>query len=171
MPQFFRSTVPSVRGGYRAFRPFVRADFARRCAYCLMSEPLAGGERNYELDHFRPRKHFPDLLNDFYNIYYSCHPCNFTKLDHWPAEQLEARGIQLVDLCKDEFARHFSAEPTGEWVGITESGKYTIDLLRLNRKHLVQLRGWLMQLGLPPHQINVGEDELNRLVDRLRATS
>ena len=132
-----------------------------------MSEPFAGGEENFELDHFRPKKRFPDLWNDFYNLYYSCHPCNFTKLDHWPAEELQSRGVMLVDLCKDEFATHFSAEPSGELIGLTESGKYTIHLLRLNRRHLVRLRRLLFELGLSPHKERVGEDELTSLANRL----
>ena len=167
MPHFVRSPNPTVKGGYRSFRPFVRADFSSQCAYCLMSEPFAGGEENFELDHFRPKKRFPDLWNDFYNLYYSCHPCNFTKLDHWPADELQSRGVMLVDLCKDEFATHFSAEPSGELIGLTESGKYTIHLLRLNRRHLVRLRRLLFELGLSPHKERVGEDELTSLANRL----
>ena len=168
MPHFVRSTPPHVQGGYRAFRPFVRADFVRQCAYCLMTETFASGEENFELDHFRPRSRFPHLVNEFLNIYYSCHPCNHTKLDHWPPEELEARGIRIVDLCTDEFQTHFSVQETGEWAGKTSSGSYTIDLLRLNRTNLVQLRKWLMEAGFPPHTTRVGEEELQILADRLR---
>jgi len=160
MSHFVRSIAPVVVGGYRAFRTYVRKDFNHQCAYCLMSEFFAGGEENFELDHFRPKKRFPNLLNDFYNLYYSCHPCNFTKLDHWPPAELESRGIGLVDLCKDEFGTHFSAQTNGKWTGLTKSGDYTIELLRLNRKHLVKLRGWLTEQGLAPHGMRIEEDEL-----------
>ena len=168
MPHFVRSAAPQVKGGYRAFRPFVRADFVRQCAYCLMTETFAGGEENFELDHFRPKSRFPLLLNDFLNIYYACHPCNFTKLDHWPPRELEARGRGIVDLCSEEFETHFSVQATGEWVGKTDSGDYTIDLLRLNRQNLVYLRRWLAKVGFAPHETRVGEDELRILAERLR---
>lgn len=164
MPHFARTVpVPSVVGGYRAFKPFVRDDFAGQCAYCLLSEILAGGEENFELDHFRPRSRFPHLINDFYNIYYACHPCNHAKLAAWPSEELEARGISFVDLCKDEFATHFGVEANGEWTGLTNLGAYTIDVLRLNRKHLVTIRNLLSKLGFVPHRETIGEAELRLL--------
>src|SRR2546429_5003613 len=121
MAHFSRRTpAPIVKGGYRSFRRFVREDFTRQCAYCLMSEVLAGGKENFELDHFRPKSLFSHMLNDFYNIYYSCHPCNHTKRDAWPPPELESRGISLVDLCKDDFSFHFSAMPDGRWESVTE---------------------------------------------------
>jgi len=141
-----RSPAPIVSGGYRSFRTFIREDFTRQCAYCLLSELWAGGKENFELDHFRPKSRFPHLMNDFYNIYYSCHPCNQMKRDTWPPVELEGRGVTLVDLCKDEFPAHFLVSDAGEWNGVTESGGYTIEVLRLNRKHLVTVRRLLFEL-------------------------
>ena len=153
MPHFRRRiTAPLLTGSYRSYRSFVRDDFHRQCAYCLLSEILAAGEENFELDHFRPKSRFPHLLNDFYNIYYSCHPCNHTKRDLWPSEELEARGIFLVDLCKDDFSTHFSVGESGVWAGVTESGRYTIDILRLNRSHLKIIRQLLGELGIAVHE-------------------
>lgn len=169
MAHFVRSSrSPTVKGGYNAFRPYVRADFIRQCAYCLLSEELAGGEENFELDHFRPKSRFPALLNDFFNIYYSCHPCNHTKLAYWPSAELEARGVSFVDLCKDNFNKHFTVGRDGEWKGRTNSGNYTIELLRLNRKHLVTIRQLLAKAGLAPHAQRVGESELQLMLKRKR---
>ncbi|HEY6807126.1 MAG TPA: hypothetical protein VI306_26355 [Pyrinomonadaceae bacterium] len=122
------------------------------------------------MDHFRPKHRFPELLNDFYNLYYSCHPCNHIKRDSWPPPALEQQGIYFVDLCKEDFATHFSIEKDGEWSGLTKPGKYTIDKLNLNRQHLVALRGLLERLGIYIHQGRVSEDVLNALtqdIDRL----
>lgn len=161
MPHFFRrAQAPVVAGGYRSFRLFVREDFSRQCAYCLLMEVLAGGVDNFELDHFRPKSRFPELLNDFYNIYYACHPCNHTKRDIWPSAELEARGISFVDLCKDDFAAHFRVNEDGKWEGVTAPGGYTVDKLRLNREHLVTIRKLLAKLGFYAHEGKVGEDEL-----------
>ena len=164
MPYFLRRTPPpKVKGDYHSFRPFVREDFSRQCAFCLFSELLAGGEENFELDHFRPRHRFPDLLNDFYNLYYSCHPCNHIKRGSWPSPALEEQGISFVDLCKEDFATHFSVEKNGIWSGLTNPGKYTIDKLNLNRQHLVIVRGLLERLGIHVDGI-ISEEELNRLL-------
>jgi hypothetical protein len=138
----FRRTKPrpNCSGEYSAIRPFVRKDFEYRCAYCLLEELYAGGEENYELDHFRPQSRFPALRDDFYNMYYACHPCNHIKRDKWPSEELQNQGINLVDLCISDFDEHFQERADGAWEGNTISGRYTIDILRLNRPHLVELR-------------------------------
>ena len=147
MAHFTRSRPqPSVLGGYAAFRPYVRADFRESCAYCLIEELYCGGKENYELDHFRPRSLFPELQDDFYNLYYSCHPCNHIKRNKWPSLELQRRGISLVDLCRSDFAEHFQEASEGIWEGNTISGRYTIDSLRLNREHLVTIRNLLNRL-------------------------
>jgi hypothetical protein len=165
MAYFARTTpAPQVKGGYRSFRQFVREDFNSQCAYCLLSEVLAGGEENFELDHFRPKSLFAHLLKDFYNIYYSCHPCNHMKRAAWPPPELEARGISIVDLCKDNFDTHFVEDPDGKWASRTDSGNYTIDILRLNRKHLIVIRKLLAGAGLTVHQ-GITERELRRALE------
>lgn len=166
MPRFSRrATPPLVKGGYRSFRPFVREDFVRQCAYCLLSEVLAAGQENFELDHFRPRSSFTKLVNDFYNIYYSCHPCNHIKRDKWPPAELEAQGVTIVDPCKEEFTTHFQPSSDGTWEGVTAAGAYTIDALRLNRQHLVTIRKLLAELGYLMHEEPVAENELRLLLD------
>lgn len=132
--------APTVSGGYRAFRPYVRSDFEKTCAYCLLCELHAAGEENFELDHFFPESKFAIRKGDFYNLYYACHPCNHIKRAKWPDSRLEAKGIGFVDLCKDDFEIHFRELPDGRWEGLTESAKYTIDALMLNRQHLTQIR-------------------------------
>jgi hypothetical protein len=164
MAQFTRRIpAPVVKGGYRSFRPFVREDFVRQCAYCLLPEILASGQENFELDHFRPKSRFPYLLDDFYNIYYACHPCNHTKRDGWPSPELEAQGISLVDLCKEEFTTHFQVTEDGKCSGVTKPGSYTIDLLRLNRTHLVTTRRLLTKLGFAVHERQLNEEELTKI--------
>jgi hypothetical protein len=171
MPHFLRrAPAPNVKGGYRSFRPFVREDFLRQCAFCLFSELLVGGEEGFELDHFRPRHLFPELLNDFYNLYYSCHPCNHIKRDSWPPPALEEQGIYFVDLCKEDFGAHFSVEADGRLNALTHPGSYTIDKLNLNRQHLVTLRGLLRRLGVRLHERRISEEQLTALAQELRLT-
>jgi hypothetical protein len=132
-----------------------------------LAEILVGGEENFELDHFKPRSKFQDLINDYFNIYYSCHPCNRAKHDEWPPPELFGRGIGFVDLCRDEFAEHFAVEGDGSWTGKTDAGRYTIDIVRLNRKHLVEIRGLLSDLGFAVHTQRVAKEELQELARQL----
>ena len=88
-----RETPPGPFQHYSAYRPYVREDFSECCAYCLLSEFLRAGLENFELDHFRPKSlpEFAHLVNDFYNLYYACHPCNHIKGNRWPDPGLAAR--------------------------------------------------------------------------------
>ncbi len=141
MSRFKRTNpAPVVSGTYRAYRPHVQQDFERTCAYCLIEEILAGGEENFELDHFRPKRLFQSLSKDFYNLYWSCHPCNHIKWDVWPSEALLRKGIGFIDLCSDDVDTHFRFTSEGVVEGLTQSAEYTIDVLRLNRSHLVEIR-------------------------------
>jgi hypothetical protein len=137
-----------VLGGYQGFRPHVRVDFEKSCAYCLLAELFAAGEQNFELDHFRPKSLFPALINDFYNLYYACHPCNKIKGAKWPAAELLTQGIGFVDLCKDDFGAHFLERMDGRLEGLTPSARYTIDALCLNNKHLIEIRLLLRPLSI-----------------------
>jgi len=150
MARFPRTTpAPEVTGAYGAFRPYVRQDFHACCAYCLMHEFWAGGERNFELDHFQPVSLFPERERDFYNLYYACHVCNQAKSDHWPPPTLEARGIGFVDLCADDWETHFRLLPDGNLTPLTEAARYTLLTLRLNSEHLVALRTFALRHQIP----------------------
>lgn len=134
------------RKDYQGFRTPVREDFRATCAYCLLEEKWAAGLENFELDHFRPQSKFPELYLNFYNLYWACHVCNRTKGIHWPAPKHKGIEITFVDLCTDDFDAHFVEHPNGEWLGKTQSAKYTIESLRLNRPHLVEIRRLLKRL-------------------------
>lgn len=147
MPRFKGTNpAPVVSGGYAGYRPHVQKDFEKTCAYCLIEELLAGGEENFELDHFRPKQAFRTLVNNFYNLYWSCHPCNRIKWNCWPSAALSSKGIGFVDLCTDDFGTHFLEKDDGSWEGLTPSAAYTIDILNLNRSHLIEIRKLVKKL-------------------------
>lgn len=151
MARFTRTTpAPNVKGGYRAYRPYVRSDFAETCAYCLFPEIWAGGKENFELDHFCPASVCKDRVNDFFNLYYSCHPCNHIKWGFWPSDEERSRGFVYIDFCKDNFADHYRELPDGRWEPLTPAAEYTLLRLKLNRKHLVNLRNKLKSLSVSP---------------------
>jgi len=149
MPRFKRTKpAPTPQGsGYQAFRQHVRLDFESRCAYCLIAELLAGGEENFELDHFRPKSKFPKEELNFYNLYYVCHPCNNIKRNKWPSSAHQKKGIGFVDLCATDFDAVFEEDKKGGWRGLNDSAWFTIDMLRLNRRHLLEIRVLIARLG------------------------
>ena len=150
MPVFSRrSEPPSGQDNYQGYRQYVRGDFVECCAYCLLHELLAGGEDNFELDHFQPQSKYRDFSwpQDFYNLYYACHVCNHYKSNSWPKPALLREGYQFVDPCRDNFSDHFQADGSGHWAPVTRAAEYTEARLRLNRRHLVEIRSLLTEIG------------------------
>lgn len=141
MPPIFshRSPAPQSMRNYQRFRPFIRDDFQQCCAYCLLHERFAGGETNFELDHFRPKSKFGQLEHEYSNLYYACHVCNRNKWDWWPSDELEAAGIRFADPCRECFSDNFR-DKDGRWQPKTPVGEYSMERLRLNTEHLVQIR-------------------------------
>jgi len=144
-----RNSPPGPFKHYSAYRPFVREDFAESCAYCLLHEILAAGQENFELDHFRPRSlaGFAGLAHDFYNLYYACRPCNHAKGWAWPNPSLEADGYGFLDLCAETFSAHFQEGADGFWQPLSRRAEYSLEILRLNRPHLVKIRRYLREIG------------------------
>ncbi len=50
--------------------------FDKRCGYCGMKYSLG---KSYNIDHFKPKVHFPKLEHDINNFVYSCRTCNAKK--------------------------------------------------------------------------------------------
>jgi len=63
---------------WREFTNELGECFSQCCGYC---ETLCKGE----VDHFRPKSKFPELVYEWNNWVFSCHDCNQSKLDHWPS--------------------------------------------------------------------------------------
>lgn len=71
-----RRSKPSG-GPWRGFHGDLRAAFHGLCAYC---EELCRGE----VEHFRPKRSFPELAYQWSNWAFACHDCNLSKGDKWP---------------------------------------------------------------------------------------
>ena len=147
-----RSPAPS-ESNYTKYRLYIREDFSECCAYCLLHETLARGQENFELDHFKPKSKFLDLIHQYTNIYYSCHVCNQRKRNYWPSAELYSKGYRFVDTCQENFSTHFE-DKDGYWEPISPVGAYTAEKIRLNSKHNVEVRqmivGLLSLFGEPP---------------------
>ena len=64
---------------WRDFHDDLERVFYGLCAYC---EEICKGE----VDHFRPKSRFPELVYDWSNWLFACHDCNQAKGGKWPVE-------------------------------------------------------------------------------------
>lgn len=143
MAVIVRHLSPGPFTNYQSYKPHLREDFQYRCAYCTLHEGDvgAGGVWHYDVEHFRPKKKFPELVCVYGNLYYACFYCNTTKGETWPSEQSIAQGFYFVDPCQDDFyADHAEGQDDGMLQHKTNAGLYTIEHLRLNRPFFRKMR-------------------------------
>ena len=79
--QYYRNGVgnPPTDSHWRQFHDDLKRVFGGLCAYC---EEITKGE----VDHFRPKSKFPDLVYCWSNWLFACHGCNHAKSNNWPVE-------------------------------------------------------------------------------------
>lgn len=132
-----RSIVERKRN-YLHHREMLRHDFWYSCAYCSITEVEAGGI-GFEIDHYLPQKHRPELKNDYNNLMWSCQKCNRYKGDHNPDQDdiLNSRVIIKVD--KEDPDDHLIQRDCF-LEGKTAKGDFNIIWLFLNRLNLRRLR-------------------------------
>ena len=72
----------------RRIREALSQEFGPNCVYCQKScsspSNTADSADEETIDHFRPRRLFPDLWLDWLNLVYACRRCNQVKADNWP---------------------------------------------------------------------------------------
>jgi uncharacterized protein (TIGR02646 family) len=142
MARFVRSkTSPPQFSNYRRYRPYLRADFHKRCAYCEMTERVVLEITAFGIDHFRPKKLFPDLECRYENLYYCCNDCNRYKGWVWPSADRSSEGYFFPDPCEcDPQIDHLSENDQGRLVPITNAGVFALEVLRLNRESCTRFR-------------------------------
>ncbi len=123
---------------YNEYKPQLRFDFFYSCAYCTMTEAEAQAVRLL-IDHYEPVAGRPDLANVYENLMYACEECNLRKGDRCPPPEAREQGKRFFRIDKEPRSEHFRLEGN-ELVGLTETGKFTILMLDLNRASLRRLR-------------------------------
>ena len=114
-------------------RKTVRRAYDFACGYCGVREEDAGSE--LELDHFKPRSFGGDDALE--NLVYCCTTCNRVKGDFWATSTTEKR---LLHPQQDDLSLHLRQESDGFLTALTETGKFHLSRLRLNRPPLAALR-------------------------------
>ena len=121
-------------------RSALRQRFNFRCGYCGVSETDVGAELT--IDHFQPisraGEHTPT------NWVYCCFACNSVKGDYWQPDSPQ----RILHPLHDNLSEHITAQGDGTLLGLTETGRFHIQHLRLNRPALVAHRLQVRQYEL-----------------------
>ncbi|HQU85975.1 MAG TPA: HNH endonuclease signature motif containing protein, partial [Pyrinomonadaceae bacterium] len=114
-------------------RQFVRERANYSCEYCGVSETDSGGELT--IDHFKPQS--KNGSDEKENLVYACVRCNLYKSDYYPETETDK---ELWNPRFETSENHFVELPNGKLFALTDTGVFTIKLLRLNRNPLVNYR-------------------------------
>jgi hypothetical protein len=133
-----RTLSPGPYQRYRSYKPHLRIEFGAQCVYCRLPDALPGRSA-FGVDHYRPRRYFPDYSVIYSNLFYSCNACNSAKGDYWPVGDQGKRDVFVPNPCDYVMTAHLRYKgPRVE--GRTVAGRFTIDLLRINEDASVDYR-------------------------------
>lgn len=128
-------------GGYQDWKPILRLEGAGQCVYCAIHEQSFGGERNFHVEHFKPKSKppFRRLRNAFDNLFYACAICNTFKGSVWPgAVPVNFSRAGFVDPSRFDYCVIFAVDPkTAQLSSETRAGRYMLEQLHLNRMQLI----------------------------------
>jgi hypothetical protein len=146
-------------GGYRNWKQQIANEGFNQCVYCAIHEASFGGIRNFNVEHYKPKSKYGDLVDDIQNLYYACPICNTFKSNDWPADPAaDFSNLSYPDPSKVDYSEimEFDQE-TGLVKGKYVAGVYIITKLNLNRGQLVLERKW-----------HAKSDDLDRTVSSIR---
>ncbi len=132
--------------------PSIRKLVAERargiCEYCHSQQRYSPDP--YSAEHIIPRS--SGGSSDVNNLAWSCLGCNGFKYTNTSATDPATGGIvPLFNPRSDQWSEHFAwSVGFTHIVGITPTGRATIDRLRLNRDGVVELRRVLQSVGCHP---------------------
>jgi HNH endonuclease len=126
----------------------IRNRWLDRCAYCLTAESLTA--TTFEFEHIIPRSAGGETILE--NLCLSCPSCNRYKTNRQNIiDPVTEKVIPLFHPQLQVWKEHFSwNDDASEIVGLTDIGRVTIDLLKMNRLQLVRVRKLWIKLGEHP---------------------
>ena len=133
--QYHTNKDGKYHANYREYRQEIRQDCLGRCVYCDLHENEMRGQTVMEIDHFRPRGKFPELVNNPHNLVWSCASCNRQKLDHWPALGTNDTFVGnegFIDPFEEHRSDYFKVRSDGSIIPLKPPAEYMEKLLVLN---------------------------------------
>jgi hypothetical protein len=121
---------------------------AGRCEYCQSWVEYA--TQAFDVDHIMPVSRGGASSLD--NLAYACSGCNRHKFNHITAsDPIVGQEVSLFHPRQEQWNEHFRwNEDYTLVIGVTATGRATVEALHLNREGVVNLRRLLRMIGLHP---------------------
>ncbi len=112
---------------YTKARSYLTKDFHNMCGYCGKQFDVI--EAKGQIEHFIPKKKFPQFEHNYNNLILCCAVCNNKKYEDWPTNDA-SQNITIdgkkgyIDPATDDFDKNIVRTEDGMIVGITDVGQY-----------------------------------------------
>lgn len=135
-----------------SLRQLVTARANGRCEYCQSPESFA--TERFSIEHIQPRS--LDGLTVAENLALACQGCNGHKATKTTAIDAETQtSVSLFHPRQNIWQEHFAwSEDHLQIIGLTATGRATIEALHLNRTSLLNLRRALVAINEHPPSAN-----------------
>jgi hypothetical protein len=129
-------------------RQLVMEQAGNRCGYCLVEQALLYAPLEFE--HLQPRSRGGSTSEE--NLWLACRLCNGYKADQIDGFDLETQQrLALFDPRRENWWLHFRWSDDGtEIIGLTATGRATINALRLNTLEHMRIRRRWVSVGWHP---------------------
>ncbi|MEO0434734.1 MAG: HNH endonuclease signature motif containing protein [Cyanobacteria bacterium J06656_5] len=126
----------------------IRTQFVNCCAYCQTAEALT--VTTFEFEHIHPLSANGQTI--FENLCLACPSCNRYKATRQTAiDPVTDLETPLFHPQQQEWTAHFAwNEDATEIIGLTATGRATIQALKMNRSQLTRVRRMWVYLGEHP---------------------
>lgn len=144
----------------------LRVEFNRQCIYCRQPEFFK--YENFGVEHYKPKKFFPELEWEYDNLFYACNCCNSRKGESWSTEVQLRNNVFVPNPCDHIMFEHLKFD--GETVEIrSKAGMYTDELLDLNDDVSVRFREIIIYfIKKSIEDINLTESIISKLESKLQ---
>lgn len=137
-----KESSPKPQNGncYSHWKEHLSIESKNQCVYCAININSFGGIRNFHVEHYRPKAQnlFPELENEYTNLFFACSICNCFKGDDWPNEpSSKLDNNSFPDPSKVDYSNILSYNNQLLVESNYITGKYLIQKLFLNRPQLV----------------------------------
>lgn len=116
-----------------------------RCEYCRLPQHVI--EATFHVEHILAQQHLPPNVDALENLALACHHCNLHKGTNLTSiDPVSGLVVPLFHPRRDDWNEHF-AIIGARIIGLTQSGRATVQLLKFNTSRRMELREGLIADG------------------------
>lgn len=117
-------------------------DFFGICGYC--GKHFKATFCDSQIEHFIPKKKYPEYENKYSNLILACKVCNNKKRSDWPSADptknvTDDRKKGYIDPATDEYDNNLKRCEDGSIIGITDVGKYMCNRLGFDYRPISEI--------------------------------